>query len=606
MALGVTPGVFGQCLYLAFGLMVEGLIAMTVAAIASLLAGRSTEAFALSAASLGAVSVATWGTNALMERLLVGNAYGQLLYSRTAAVASSLLKATASFNPLLFFLAPSQAHSSFTQMGNDSHPAGGNWVLPVGWLCVVVALLVIAVLCAGRRKAENAGVAGTLWALCPVVATVFGFGAFTVVFHFLAAVSIAVAVTAAFLIAGLAGMFLSRSLGHSSSFSLGEPGLAISQWVVAGLVLVIILSGGLGYSWRMPDPGNVASVDVSYVGTPNYLAGQVSALSVGRSYYFNATYSFTDSASIALVERVQKSLIKHARTSLELNGADFAATTVPYDVVIAYHEKNGKCLTRYYDRATLSDLGALLALDDSRGVIALEKAVITGQAPDLATAADAGQSTAENAYQSGAIYLADVWYSNPVRIDLSAERRKELLRAIAADVADQPAEARYSPTAGEIGVLMFSGDGEREAESFAYDIDNTLVYLTPDMVNTIRFLKDNHLYGYTVFKGMIQSLTFQKYDPYSGWNKVTRPATQYFMGYRADTADYFWTQEDAGLHLTITDPNRIAALLPALRSTYFMSDGGYLVEAKLAGSNTYVYRYLPAVDTPDFVKNKVM
>ena len=51
----------------------------------------------------------------------------------------------------------------------------------------------------------------------------------------------------------------------------------------------------------------------------------------------------------------------------------------------------------------------------------------------------------------------------------------------------------------------------------------------------------------------------------------------------------------------MSDPAKIAAVLPALQANYFMSDGGYLVAAKIAGRSAWVYRYLPAAAAPDFV-----
>jgi ABC-2 type transport system permease protein len=92
MALGANPGVFTQFAYVALGLFVLGLVSMSLAAIACLLAGTLGEALALCVALLGCVSVVAWGINALMGHLLVGNAYGELTYSQTATVSAGLLK----------------------------------------------------------------------------------------------------------------------------------------------------------------------------------------------------------------------------------------------------------------------------------------------------------------------------------------------------------------------------------------------------------------------------------------------------------------------------------------------------------------------------------
>ena len=96
--------------------------------------------------------------------------------------------------------------------------------------------------------------------------------------------------------------------------------------------MAAVASGGLGYSSRIPAVASVARVDVSYVGSPNYLAAPVAALSVGRGYYFSGTYTFDSPAAIALVEGVQRRLVRHGRAALKLSYGAFAATAVPYDV----------------------------------------------------------------------------------------------------------------------------------------------------------------------------------------------------------------------------------------------------------------------------------
>ena len=187
-------------------------------------------------------------------------------------------------------------------------------------------------------------------------------------------------------------------------------------------------------------------------------------------------------------------------------------------------------MARYYDRATLGDLAAMLALDDTPDVRDLERAAITGAGVSGGRSAAVAASPARAAFGAGAIYLADCWYSDPVLVTCSPAKRAALLAAIAHDVAAQPARERYFPSSAPLGVVMFSQDGQHDAASFAYGLDDSLVYVTRDMTTTVAFLKANGLYGAFRFRGRVTSLSFQRYDPYAGLNHVTQPASPYFLG----------------------------------------------------------------------------
>ena len=65
------------------------------------------------------------------------------------------------------------------------------------------------------------------------------------------------------------------------------------------------------------------------------------------------------------------------------------------------------------------------------------------------------------------------------------------------------------------------------------------------------------------------------------------------MSYVSDSADNFIIQKDFGNANVISDAKKIADIIPRLRNCYFMSGSGYLVAAKLAGGDRYVYKFLP-------------
>ncbi len=54
--------------------------------------------------------------------------------------------------------------------------------------------------------------------------------------------------------------------------------------------------------------------------------------------------------------------------------------------------------------------------------------------------------------------------------------------------------------------------------------------------------------------------------------------------------------------VTTYDPNRIDELFKASRGFYFAGDNGYLILIKLHGSKTYLKRYIPRAELPEWAK----
>ena len=176
------------------------------------------------------------------------------------------------------------------------------------------------------------------------------------------------------------------------------------------------------------------------------------------------------------------------------------------------------------------------------------------------------------------------------------------MNAIGKDKANAECRDTYFPEKSARAVLMFSRNGEYDCEYFSYNLDNAFLYLTEQDQYTLAWLAQNRLSGLLADNEQIESITLQKFDPYIGMNALKYPIGMYFMSYRADTLDEFFIQKDFGTKYTITDEEKIAKLLPGLRNGYFMSGGGYLAAVKTAGTDGYVYLFLPAEFVPDFVK----
>ena len=205
------------------------------------------------------------------------------------------------------------------------------------------------------------------------------------------------------------------------------------------------------------------------------------------------------------------------------------------------------------------------------------------------------------AFRNGAIYAADGILNRIVAVDIDDLERAALLQAIAQDMGELTASDRYASDVPAKAVLMFTMAPELDVVSFGYSFSNSVLYITEDWENTLAWMQQA---GYIDQLGeepdarAIEKLTFQLDDPYASINKVTQPVARFFMGYRSEVADQYWITQDFGALKSYTDQAHISEILPSLRLGTYMT-GGYLVQAKLRGIDSYVYFYLPAEFVPE-------
>lgn len=606
-ALNVWEGLFGQFAYLFFGLFVTGALACAVTVAACAVSGTMAEAVAFAVALLASVSVAAWGLNAVMDWMLVGNAFGEHLSNGTAVVAPSLLDALAPLNPLLFFMQEADAHQMFLVQHPVYYPEAGTWPLVAAWAGVLVAVSALALVLVRRRKGEKAGIAGLNVALAVVVGIVVGLAAFGATFTLLAALNVTAAIVGSFAVFWIVSALLFR--GPLKGRGSGRRTLATvgAETAVLALALVCVGTGGLGYAAAVPATGEVTSVSVSYTGSPSYLAARFQTAKAGDgTYYYSAEYTFDDADSIDIVRGVHEQLTSTGGSELGEDINRFGSTVMPYDVVVRYVLSDGSELVRYYDRATFDELAALTALDDTMRVKELERAVISGDVSfvDEDDAAALASSSARQAYALGDIYLSDRLYANPQVVNCDDVARSELLAALAEDVANQSVEDRYHPDETCRGVLMFTQTGEAAVESFSYNIENTVIYVTDEFTRTLAWFEEKGLSEYLALPdeaSLVESVAVQRYDPFGGMNAVAEPQSAYFLGYRAATGQQFVSMKDFGTTFSTDDAAEIAELLPLAKNAYYLDRGGYLLSIKLVGQEAYAYLFVAADDAPEWL-----
>ena len=620
-ALGIYEGMVSYAVCMAAGMILEAAVMMLIAAAACCIAGTFSEAAVLTVTLAAAPTAVLSFAGELAKTFLWGNTRGETTYAMEN-VAPDLVEKFSFLNPLTFFYSDMETYYSYSREMASPDPEPADVRALVLWAAAAAAATALVCLLFCRRKSENAGISGLSRFYALFVPLIWPLAVFSAVLGALRDVSRPLAACAAFFCFALFYAVIVSAAGRNMSLRK-KCGYAACLICAAGTAVLITSCGMFGYASRVPQPEEVASVSVSYAGQPALLPTAAGASSSGVSWYSDAQISFSEEEAVRKVTEIHEKIADSGFRDFGTGEEDFSDTVIPYDLHVKYTLKSGKTVERYYDRASMNQLADLLQLEDSDEFRQAAAEVIRG---DLASVLWNSE-----AFASGEIYVTDPWLSGIQKLNLGENRRKELLEAIAADVASQGAADRYFPEEDADLRLFFTLNGESDLETFAYSSSNASVWLTDAYQNTTALLASWGVENSAPQTGtensavqtetavsetedaadiaaagiQIESVTLQKYDPYASMNRLSDPVSVLFLSYRSDSDDEFPFRQDFGTRPELTDPQQIAEIAPSLRSTYFMSGGGYIAAVKLAGSSKYVYKFLPYEDAPDYINQKM-
>lgn len=596
-ALGIYQGLIRNTVYLTAGLCVTAFISFFAAVTVSALAGTAAEAVVYWCGVMASPTVLCYGGTLLLKTLFWGNPWGVTTYSETEMVRPDLMTEFSRFNPCTFFYSELELHAQFIRPLSSAVPPEVRAGTLAGWCIAAAVLLLLSILSVKRRPAEIAGISGASRCLSEWLIWITSFLVFTGTYSFLYKFNPGTA-----WLPGIGGSAAVHLFWRKSFFNgqiAKKRGIASLAVQTAAFILICVgaMNAGAIRVQRFLDQGQIMKARISYVGDPGYLYSAADGSSTGRGYYLTGFLEFDEAADIPEVTEIQKTFLESGKQEFATDEEQFSDTVVPYDIVFEYTDSAGKEHVWYYDRASLTQLEQILYLEDTDSVRSGQQQIFDG------TLETSGQTIwANEAYWQGTVYLTDMFCSQTYEIELTEEQRSELLGAIGRDKISEGVQEKYFPGQPAAAVLMFSRNGEYDCQHYAYNLDNSFVYVNEQDVNTYGWLEEHQLLNLVSGLPEIESITLQKFDPYVGINGLKYPMGFYFMSYRADTPDEFLIQKDFGKKYTITEEEQISLLMPQLRNGYYMSAGGYLAAVRVKGTDGYIYLFLPAENVPDFVK----
>lgn len=583
-----------SALYLMFGYTLLAVVSFILCALICCMVGTIMESVIFSVIILTIPSVIIYSVNLLTKHFLFGSSFGVLYSTGFEQVSESLLWKFSKINPILFFYNSSSEFSSKYVTFQNTDTVHMQFVTLIIWLVVSIALIFLSLHVLSIRKAEIAGIAGKNLYLQRICSFSPSFLGYSITAEAASSINMPVALILASIVFYLIHTVFYILFERNYSFVFKRTKQSLFPLGICLCVTIMFITGFLGFSKRIPSSDEVLYATMTYTGSPNYLNSEVKGTGDSHSYYLISSYKFEDKDDINLIESLHKNIIDTGKSVLETDANNFENTSIPYDISITYTLKNGKTLSRYYNSITMSNLSKMLEVDTTTKVKKEMSNALLGDHNDT------GQYWAPGAYKDGVIYLNNIWYTNPVKLNLNDDERATLLKCLTEDVINQSIDERYFPHSQPMGVLMFTLSDDNDSMSFSYSLDNTLVYITPSFTNTIIFMETKGLMNNFSYELKIDSISFEKYDPYEGINKYI-PQSPFFMGYISDDPNEFIIRKDFGKDFVVDDPERIKQLSYLLQNNYYMSRGGYLACVKIAGEDKYIYKFLPLQDAPNYV-----
>lgn len=599
LVVGYGSRLLPACLLLTALLLLAALVPYALCVVVCTLCGTLGEGMVYTGLLLAAPHLLAWAAGSLLRMLLPGSPFdasntpmmpaqwgeGPYLEQLTShKYVSSLFQQSDAFGPALFAAHPINMLNAVPSKGIPWEPPSP--LLLLGWTAVAAGASLLAWRLFLRRPGEWAGTAGRSRLLGTASSILLGLAAFSLPLYLNLPTALRLLMAAAafagvwFLtqLAAFRGVKRMKRLWHALPASLGT----------ALVLSVILATGGLGFSSRIPALEDIATAEITYRGNP--LFGKIIQGSRIAAIYDMNIVSAASREDVKTVCSLHKSLIDMGRPAVTGKPSmDYGDTAIKETIALWYTLKDGSTMVRVYDHVTLDFLEKLLVLDETQGIRqniedTLRQIVSQPMALLPPLAPDESETT-----------------------PLPYGVQNTLLECLTTDLEEQTLEDRYFPQESALAVLLF--DGRYPSK----------IPLTAAFSRTLTFLKEQGLYPPADSTPSFISATFTlAKDQLRGRGKGF-----YLEGYsyRTDYSD----RRDGEVRILIKElKSLLPTLAPSLRTVYYATRPMVQVELEyqvveeavdpMNGKSTgqqkvesrYLVRYIPLDELPADLQQKLM
>lgn len=644
VTVGFSQSLFYAVTFYFFYLFLIAASSYTITSAVFAVVGTTFETAVFSAIILFIPDIFLYSIQALMDTFLYGTPYGQQFmfvntynYGYNENVAT-LPEQFGYLSPVFWGRKQMIEFAVAEKLSaKDTVPAiSPDFLTPLLWFGITVAVFFLAVLFFNRRKAEICGFIGTNRYLNSAVSLLAAFAAFCALISYIDNMVISlIAGSAVFAIVHL--LLEIVVLRDMKKFARGLYKLPIG--IAVSIAIVFIFNAGLfGFSQKTPELSEIKSVAVTTVGA----TAEYGLFSDGYGYYNSDIGYYTAPQSLVgefTTEKDIKAVLDVHKSITETNEDD---RTLKNEIQFIYTLKNGQTLKRSFCSVSPESYKKALYLEDCDFYNEALKTYFTGQIREFNEYESSPEYILSEAQKSlrttYTVSLYSKYIDKMFTVNLSEADRIRLLESLYTDLGNRSAEEKYYPAETPVAFIYFNYGGEgvtyqedapaateitERAFSAKYEdfFDSSQwmpcfnTFITSDMTNTVKVLKDMGLY-----EKLIAAPEFVSAE-------VIDAAAAYDETYGAESSDYLlkstsrffrskyssakttaegetWIRYEATLDsmvqgTAVTDKTQIENLIKNAYTVYEQDsiDKGWFVSFKTADGSTSLC-YIPEGKLP--------
>lgn len=612
--------------------------------------GTTFETAIFSAIILFIPDIFLYSIQALMDKFLFGNPYGDdFIYANSwyygdGTAASSLPEKFSWLSPV-FWGQDQIIEFAVSNKANEKElvPAiAPDFGYAFIWLAICVAVFFLSVLLFNKRKAEICGFIGTNRYLNSAVSLLAAFAAFCILVQLFDdfVLGLVVGAAAFAFVHLLLEIIVLRDL---KKFAKGLYKLPVG--IAVSIAIVFIFNAGLfGFSQKIPDVSDIKSVAVTFVGT-NSEYGLFSEGGYTWQWYELGYYEYSD--CITGEFKTEKDINAVVEAHKSIVESDESERSLSNDIQFVYTLKDGSTLERSFDSVSPESYKKVLFLEDCDYYTEALVNYFKGDIKEFKSYEDSpeyvfalAQTTLRESYT---VKLYSMYFDKEFEVNLNETDRVKLLDALYEDLLDRSAQEKYYPEEAPVAFIYYLdqynyyGASEylvpADDETTVTEIDYSAKYadgtwygsmwdpgftthITTDMTNTIQVLKDIGLYDKLttapefVSAEVIDAQTavntaipenYLKYGTFSRLYMAKYSSAKSILG--QDWVNYENTLEADANGTVVKDAETISELMKCSYTMYEQDDidKGWFVSFKTADGSSSLC-YVPEGKLPASIK----
>lgn len=512
----------------------------------------------------------------------------------------------------------------------SSLPGIDAWLPILLWIVLTAVLIALAQRMFDKKKLEELGVPATSRALTLLTSAIIVFCGFSVpawvLKTALPSVNTALAVllgAAVMLAAYFAYTFIARRNLKAVRKNLWQ--FAIPAGATA-IITVIFLTGGFGYTARVPEADEIEYVTVSMpFSFENGMAqnGQMlrtvkGTVTVVKPYSNCITLSTEN--DINTVRSIHKLITDETRSDKKTN-TSFS---------VKYYFKNGRSMERTFTNISEKDLNAYFAVADADEVKKQQYLFLAASDTEREELENESVKAPGMSNSQGFFFFQN--YGSPLRNaegaliaskdgsfcrELSSDELDALGKCIWKDISQKKYSEILRGSAREAAYLYLSDNAENYGDAYDENIEgkSVLAAITQDMTETLKFIREHGMGGaleqrrevksvniYDCRRMMSEAQEINKNGKYgcSAINPMFTMSAMFNINEAKMTSKNFGEMDNC-LIKTVSDSKQAKELFSLAQGQCYTSLGGYIVQITFTdGYNQTMY--IPESDAPGYIK----